>query len=34
MIRHGNVIRGLGSSIASLAIEPLPITMIEPAFGA
>ena len=34
MIRHENVVRGFGGAVASLAIESLAISMVEPAFGA
>ncbi len=33
MIRHGNVVRGLGRWVVSQAIESLTIAMVKPAFG-
>ena len=34
MIRHGKVVRRFGGSVVSLAVQSLPISMVEPAFGA
>lgn len=33
MIRHGNVIQGLGGWVVSLAIESLTIAMVKPALA-
>lgn len=33
MIRHENVVWGFGGAVPSLAIEPLAIAMVKPAFG-